>query len=148
MSKRLKRRIFDICGLTNLGREAKLSKAKAILADPEFKQKICNQIVGASHRDIEKVLKSVLVTKLSKEEEEAAELERDCPEKLNPDIKLGRKKKKAKMVPVTDQREINWLINATNEPLEDKLKAPTDYPCYSQAEMNAIIAGTYDPKDF
>lgn len=137
MSKRLKRRIFDICGLTNLSREDKVRKANAILADSDLKQKVCNQIVGASHKDIEKALKAVVATKApSKEDEEAAELERDYPEKLDPDIKLGRKVKSLRLMAYTNQREINELINATNEPLVDRTEATSpNYSSYSENEI-------------
>lgn len=137
MSKRLKRRIFDICGLTNLSREDKVRKANAILADSDLKQKVCNQIMGASHKDIEKALKAVAATKASSEEdEEAAELERDYPEKLDPDIKLGRKVKPLRLMAITNQREINELISATNEPLVDRTEAISpNYSSYSEDEI-------------
>ena len=146
MSKRLKRRIFDICGLNNLSREDKVRKANAILADSDYKQKICNEIVGASHRDVEKVLKAVATTKASREEQELAELEEDCPEKLNPELEPTLRKRKAlRMTPVTNQREVNELINATSEPLEDKPKKPKNVDFYSPEEIARIIAGNYGP---
>lgn len=139
MSKRLKRRILDICGLNNLSREEKVHKASAILADSDYKQKVCNQIMGASHRDVEKVLKAILVIKLSKEDEEIAELEMDCPDKLDPPTQMTRKKKLIKMVPLMDQREVTWLINATNKPLEGESKTSDNYSIYSQDEISELI---------
>lgn len=149
MSKRLKRRIYDLCGLSNLSKEDKVKRANAILSDYDFRQSICNQVVGTSHRDIEKILKAIVITKLSAEEEENAELERDNPEKLHPELSIKRSVKPTKMVPITDQKEINWLINASNQPLEeDEPKQPRDYPSYSTEEINALLNGSYDPADF
>ena len=119
-----------------------MRKAHAILADSDLKQKICNQVVGASHKDIEKALKAVVATKApSAEEEEVAELERDHPEKLDPDIKLKRKVKPIKLIAITNQNEINKLINATSESLASKEEAArtdyVNYSSYSEEEMKA-----------
>lgn len=139
MSKRLKRRILEVCGLANLGREEQVLKANSILADSDFKQKICNQIVGASHKDVVKALKAIATTKVSKEEEEYAELEQEQPEKLNPELTLGRRKKALKLAPITNQKEINELINATNEPLADEVKPREKYSTYSFEEIQELV---------
>jgi hypothetical protein len=150
LSKRLKRRIHDICGLSNLSREDRVRKAQAILDDSDYKQKVCNQIVGASHRDVYKALKSIVdAVQLSPEQEEQAELERDHPEKLDPTEVAPRKSKPVKMVPVTDQREVTWLMNASTEPLKEEPRDAYDSgPGYSQEEIEALIAGSYDPTNF
>jgi hypothetical protein len=140
LSKRLKRRIHDVCGLNNLSREDRVRKASAILSDPEYKQKICNEITGASYRDIEKALKSIVATKLSEEDEEHAELERDHPEKLDPTIGRVRAVKPIRLAPVLDKKEVNWLINASNKPLaEDEPQRQKDYPSYSPAEIAELF---------
>lgn len=149
MSKRLKRRIYDLCGLNNLSKEDRIRKANSILADYDYRQTICNQIVGASHKDIEKALKAIVTTKLSAEEQENAEIERDNPEKLHPEFKVKRTVKPTRLAFITDQKEINRLINASNEPLEeDAPKQHRDYPSYSKEEMSALLDGSYNPADF
>lgn len=120
MSKRLKKRILEVCGLNNLNREDRAQKASAILNDSEYKQKICNEIIGISHRDIEKTLKGLLTARaISKEEEIYQELEEEQAEKLYPDSAPMRVKKQLKLVPLLNKSEVNELIHATNEPLEE-----------------------------
>jgi len=149
LSKRAKRKIHEVCGLNDLSREAKIRRASEILADSDLKQSICNQVVGTSHRDIEKVLKAIVTTKLSDEDELNAELEREQPEKLHPETKSSRKVQPIRMVAITNQKEITWLINASNEPLEqDDPKPILDRPSYSQEEINALLNSSYDPADF
>lgn len=95
--------------------------------------------MGASYKDIEKALKAITVSKQTEEEEEIAELERDNPEKFNPDVFIG-KKKIAKLVPVINQREVNELINATSEPLVDEVRARERHDTYSEDEIRDLLS--------
>ena len=95
------------------------------------------------------MLKAIVASKFSAYEEEMAELEKEHPEKLNPGIGAIRKVKPTKMAPVTNQKEINELINASSAPLEEvRAKQLTDYANYSQEEINALLNCDYDPTKF
>ena len=78
-----------------------------------------------------------------------AELEKEHPEKLNPSVGIIRKVKLTKMIPITNQKEINELIHASTAPLKEvKAKQLTNYTSYSQEEINALLVCNYDPTKF
>jgi hypothetical protein len=60
LSKQLKKRIHELCGLDNLERDAKLVRASEILNSVEIKQYICNTILGVSYKDVEKAMLSIM----------------------------------------------------------------------------------------
>lgn len=68
MSKKLKKKIEELCGLANLGWEARQERASDILANNEWKQQICNELQGLSFRDLEKHLSSVRSERQKKED--------------------------------------------------------------------------------
>lgn len=120
MSKRLKRRILELCGFTNLKREEKILKANEILRSPELKQSICNQILGSSFKDIERAMDSVLKERqLTESQQEMLELSQEVPEKfdLDFDFKL-------------------------NNQVSDK-KTETRYRTYTMEEINKLLAASY-----
>ena len=68
MAKKLKNKIEDVCGLSTLDRDSRLEKAKQILADTEWKTKICNSLVGLSFKELEKTLKAIVNEREVREE--------------------------------------------------------------------------------
>jgi hypothetical protein len=56
LAKKLKKKIEDLCGLTSLGWEDRQDKANQILSSNEWKQRLCNELIGLSFRELEKVL--------------------------------------------------------------------------------------------
>ena len=149
MSKRLKRRIKEICGLENISKEERIKRAQQILNDPAEKQALCNRLVGLSHRDIEKVLKDIVTERKSKQQEEYEELLNEVPEKLFPNEVNFKQKSNVKVTSVIDPDEIRGLIEATQRPLEDVVKKlDPAYSTYSFEEVAAILAGNYHPSMF
>lgn len=68
MSKKLKKKIEDLCGLSGLDWEARQERAAQILASPEWKQSICNDLIGLSFRELERTLSSVASERQKKED--------------------------------------------------------------------------------
>lgn len=82
----MKKRIQEVCGFNNLKRDEKIKRAHEILNNTELKQSICNQILGASFKDIERAVSSIIdERRLTKEQEEMLELEAQAPEKFDKD---------------------------------------------------------------
>ena len=74
-----------MCGFKGLTRDEKLVRAEEVLNDTEYKQAVCNEILGASFRDIERVMQGIIEEKKpSREELEQLELEDVVPEKFDP----------------------------------------------------------------
>lgn len=143
MSKRLKRRILEICNIQNLSRKEKAKRAAEILFDSAQKQKICNEIIGVSYKDIEKALKDMASLRVPEELSEENELMAICPEKLNPGAKPTRQNKPIKLIPILDPKEVLNLINATHEPIKDKVKTPKKRNVSSPHESDADIDDDY-----
>jgi len=68
LSKKLKKKIEEICGLKDLAWEARQDRAKQILASSDWKQSICNELLGLSFRELEKTLSSVASERQKKED--------------------------------------------------------------------------------
>jgi len=68
LSKKLKKKIEEICGLNTLDWEARQARAERILASPEWKQSICNDLIGLSFRELERTLTGVASERQKKEE--------------------------------------------------------------------------------
>jgi hypothetical protein len=154
LSKRLKRKIKELSGLDTLSKLDRTRRAKEILNDTAEKQLICNSVLGASFKDVEKVMKEVLnERKLSRHELEYEELLSDVPEKINPEIASlanNRQLNKTPMDLMLDQDEVNRLINESSTQIEDKLKPISEesYPTYSLEEVAALLEGNYHPSMF
>ena len=123
MTKHLKRRILELCGLINLKREEKILKANEILRSTELKQAICNQIQGSTFKDIERTMESILKERqLSNSEQEMLELEKQAPEKfdLEFDFKINQdasdRKKDTRYTTYT-REEITDLLAASKAPV-------------------------------
>lgn len=67
MSKKLKKKIEEICGLHGLDWESRQIRAGQILASPEWKQSLCNELQGLSFRELERTLNGVVSERQSKE---------------------------------------------------------------------------------
>lgn len=131
MSKRLKKQIQDLSGLSYLKREQKIDRAKEILSSTEEKQRICNSVIGLSFKDLEKFLKGIVESK--------APLKDESP----PELPEEREVKPIKTTLMLDMSEINKLICASEAPLSKPVNAtPVEelYPyTYSQDEAEALI---------
>lgn len=69
MSKKLKKKIAEICGLKDLDTwEARQARATQILESTEWKQSICNELIGLSFRELEQYLSGVASERQKKEE--------------------------------------------------------------------------------
>lgn len=155
MSKKLKRRIREACGIEFLGsKEEKRQRASEILNDAVEKQAICNQVLGASHKDIEKALKDVLAEKRSKQQITYEELEDEAPQKLDPEVENKRRytPEATRMVEMLDPKEINGLINESgaSKAIQEVYpeRAPDSYGSYSFEEVAALLDNSYNPNDF
>ena len=75
MSKKLKKKIAEITGLNGLDWEARQERATKILASPEWKQQLCNELIGLSFRELERYLTGVATEREKKEESYERKLE-------------------------------------------------------------------------
>lgn len=152
LSKRLKKRIQEVSGLINLSREDKARRALAILNDNEEKQRICNELLGTSFKDIEKALQEIVNSKKfsTKEQREEQEILEEFPEKIHGPVKPTVTKSPVKFEYLLDQDEVNRLIEASNAPIVDEVKpyVGVDYATYTAREVAALIEGDYDPARF
>ncbi len=149
MSKRLKRRIQEICGLTSLKKEERAKRAQQILSDTNEKQAICHQIIGASYKDIEKALRSIVDDKRPSYEEEF-EQEHFQEEPVKPS-KPQRNVTTIPMEQLLDQDEVNALLSESSMSIVEQRSEYTDrgdYETYSFEEVAALLEGTYHPAMF
>lgn len=118
MSKRLKKRIQELCGLLNLKREERLRRANEILNSTELKQAICNQILGTTFKDVEKTMVGIInERKLTEEQQEQLELEKTNPEKFDVEFEFK-----------------------LNKSVSDKVAAKADFPKYREYTMSEVVA--------
>lgn len=75
MSKKLKKKIEEICGFEGLDWEARQTKATQILESTEWKQSICNELLGLSFKDLERTLRGIATERKKKEESYEHKLE-------------------------------------------------------------------------
>lgn len=112
LSRKLKKRILETCGLSNLGREARHLLAKEIYESNDLKQQICNEIDGVSFRDIEKVLSEFIVAKRTKNKDS-----RKTETNTEPDrpvqVENKRTVTKLKLQPILNRNEVNELLAAS-----------------------------------
>lgn len=57
-----------MCGLAGLEWEERQAKANQILVNTEWKQKLCNELVGLSFRELERALRGIASERQKKEE--------------------------------------------------------------------------------
>ena len=68
LSKKLKKKMEELCGLVGLDWEARQERAEDILRSNSWKQDLCNELQGLSFRDLEQYLQSVATERQKKEE--------------------------------------------------------------------------------
>lgn len=152
MSRRLKRKIRDICNLDHLSKEERRLAATSILNDTNAKQKLCNSMPGLSFKDIERAMRDILAERQPTEAEiEEEELMEIAPEKFEPPTLLGRKSTPGKMkYRVLTPEETRVLIEASKAPFEPPPVSENStklYNTYTMEQAVALINGTYDPND-
>lgn len=148
LSKRLKKKIQDVCGLNDLDRDERLSRAHEILNSQELKQAICNQILGTSFKDVERAMKSLIEDRRpTPEEEEMLELERIAPEKLRAEELFPKpKKQKKQYFSQYSPEEVKALMAASTAPPEYKQPIDKDlyHPTYTLEDTQAMLEGRED----
>ena len=144
LSKKLKRRIQELCGLSDLSQEDRLVRAEEILSSNELKQSISNEILGVTFKDIERAMRSVIAEKRpSREEQDQLELELAAPEKFEEPAPLPFKSKKPvkkKYTRPLTQEEVTTLIEASKEQV--KLERPPrslDYHTYTHEQIQGMV---------
>lgn len=133
LSKRLKRKIYKLCGLTDLGREEQARRAAEILSSPEIKQKICNQNAGLSPKDIDNALKTIV------DEEDIEDAYVESFDYMPVD---KRQTTKIRLKYMLDKEESSRLTSVSETSiLADKEQPfrPKNYPTYSLNEAIALI---------
>lgn len=151
MSKRLKRRIHEACGLDSLSKEERLKRAYEILNSNELKQALCNQILGTKFKDISSAMRAIVNERTpSREEREELELMEIAPEKLSPEDFLPRQQKSSNgpMYKTLTLEETQALIAASNAPFEvfefeAKPLNRANYRTYSREEVEQMVRDHY-----
>ena len=114
MSKKLKKRIEDICGLVNLDWEARQKRAEQILNNNDWKQQLCNDFQGLSFRDLELHLQSVASERQKKEENVEQRLEA----RGNSDKPMQRSGSKSTNSPKVVPRTLAQILEQVYRPRE------------------------------
>jgi hypothetical protein len=135
LSKRLKKRIIELCGFSALNRTEKLSRANDVLNSTDIKNSICNQLQGASFKDVEKAMISIINERqITEEEQELLDLEAQVPEKFDHEFQFKLKnevsdKKKETRYRTYTREEVAALMAASKAPTVSKSEPPPDrYP--------------------
>lgn len=154
MSKRLKRRIQELCGLINLNREEKLRKANEILNSSELKQQICNQILGATFKDIERTMTAIMKERqLTEYQQEMLELEQEAPEKFDPEFEFkvnqqASDRKKENRYTTYSRGEVLTLLTANPVTSEsESYIEPTYYPPLEREVAERLIQEHFEHKE-
>jgi hypothetical protein len=145
LSKKLKKRILEACGFSNLSREERFFLAKELHESTDLKQEICNEIDGVSFRDIEKAISDFLVEQKPSKTKRAktthpkqAKLDSFEETELQPE----RSFTKLRVEYLLNLQEVNLLLSASEEPLADhKRQVESDYPTYDQSETLKLLEG-------
>jgi paraquat-inducible protein B len=131
----LKRQIQELCGLNKLSRDERLIRANEILNSPDLKQAICNQILGISHKDVERAMLAVINERqLTKRQEELVELSASNPEKFDYEFEFKLNNKAPDKKPKTGyrtytQEEVQKLLEASRTPYKSpEITKKTSYP--------------------
>lgn len=64
-----------MCGIAGLGWEDRQDKANQILSSPEWKQQLCNDLLGLSFRDLERILTGIATERQNREENERLKIQ-------------------------------------------------------------------------
>jgi hypothetical protein len=153
LSKKLKRRIQELCGFNNIeDREKRLSRANEILNSSDLKQAICNQILGCTFKDVERAMEAIVNERqLTPAQEEELELKQTAPQKFDPDLqfKLNKSAASPKREPsryrTLTREEVAELLAASNEPIKSTPPLqPIDYLTYSREEVQELMRQHYE----
>ena len=152
MTKKAKKRIRELCGLEGLNRQARAIRSKELVGDDTLKQSICNQLIGTSFRDIDKVLKEEINASKARTEEESIheELELEVPEKLDPDLQMIRRNKKPVKRGFYTKADSLRLIEAdtSKDWLAETIESKPASTTWSAEETYALINSCYDNRNF
>lgn len=153
LSKKLKRRIQELCGFNKLEREERLSRANEILNSADLKQAICNQILGTTFKDVERAMEAIINERqLTPAQEEELELQQAAPHKFDPDFefKINKKaasqpKRYAPAYRTYTREEVAELIAASNAPfIPPPPVERKDYPTYSREQVEQLMREHYE----
>lgn len=126
-----------------MSRDERLRRAHEILKNPDLKQAICNQILGTTHKDVERAMISLIEErKLTAAQIEQMELEELAPEKfdLEMDFKMSGTAAKPKNRYTTYTLEdVQVLIAAGDQPVAHKPKEHIDYPTYTLEDVQRLL---------
>jgi hypothetical protein len=119
-------------------------RANEILNCSEAKQAICMQILGCTHKEVEKVMLSIIQErKLTEYQKEQLELQKFAPEKFAPEIEQAIKiQEKRRLNCVEFSREECYsLIEESNKSIAQRphKKQKTEYPVYSLEEVQSLL---------
>lgn len=135
LSKKLKRRIQELCGFNDLNRADKVSRANEILNSAELKQAICLKILGTTFKDVERAMEAVLSERqLSASQIEELELRDIAPDKFDHEFEFlvnkqaADVKKQSSPYRTYTQEEVTKLLAASNAPCESP--APIEQRSY------------------
>lgn len=153
MSKRLRKRIRELCGLENVERSERRKRAQDILDSIEFKQKLCNRVPGLSFRDIDKTMQNVLSDNqpTTKEQEEREELKRVAPYKLDPDFDFRARKRATREITyeMVTKEEARRLVEASERIISHDYEFHhREYDTYTPEEVAELMGCEYQPTKF
>lgn len=78
-----------MCGFPTLSREERIVRANEILSSTELKQHICHEILGCTHKDVEKIMTGVLKERqVTEAQQDLLDLEEMAPDKFDPEIQF------------------------------------------------------------
>lgn len=142
MSKRLRRKVRELCGLDLLSKEERLLRAKEILENNTTKQKLCNQMPGLTFKDIDKAMIAVLEERNPTDREiEELELRELAPEKFEPPIiAIDRPPKTEGNYRPLTREETAALLAKSNKPVQSEpIPDKKNYRTYTMEETVALL---------
>ena len=127
-----------MCGFDGLDQGEIIARAAEILDSTELKQAVCQRILGASHKDIEKAMHSVLNDRSEKSEEAV------LPRQSTIDAIVPKKQKKSQDKPKYrnySYDEVQCLIEASKTSIKPNVEPSTNlhYPTYSIEEASQMV---------
>lgn len=128
MAKKLKKKIEELCGLTNLDLEERRAKAEKILDDNEWKQELCNELLGLSFKDLDRTLRSILAERQVKNDEHETKL----------DIYRSGRNDRSKNVEKHNLNQRTHKTNRTNDSKPRSLKEILDQVYAPRATENTF----------
>lgn len=141
MSRKLKKRIRELCSLDRLTKDERIKRCQDLLRDNDAKQNICLQAPGLTFKVLDRVLRSEINSRRPPSEEELIynEIQESQPEKLDPEIPLVRKKKAIKQGFYT-KKETLELINAESVATrKEESTQPDSFDTYSPEDMKDFL---------